>query len=145
MRGRGWVLAKMNVPRGGGGRGCFKTNKGQQGGRGGSKLGNLERTYFLNVTISIKHGYFKLISLHITSLYALQKSVWILKIIPEYQSQINFRKIHQILWNLNGLLKNYKAKYTSRTFRPSQLIRVKYIWRFSWHKVLKSSWKEINH
>ena len=52
---------------------CFKTNKGQQGGRGGSKLGNLERTYFLNVPISIKHGYFKLISLHITSLYALQK------------------------------------------------------------------------
>ena len=26
-----------------------KTNKGEQGGRGESKLGNLERTYFLNV------------------------------------------------------------------------------------------------
>ena len=36
--------------RGGGGGGCSKTNKGKQGERGGgSKPGNLERTYFLNV------------------------------------------------------------------------------------------------
>ena len=33
----------------GGGRGCSKTNKDELGGGGGSKLGNLERTYFLNV------------------------------------------------------------------------------------------------
>ena len=36
---------------GGGGReGCSKTNKGEKGG-GESKLGNLERTYFLNVPL----------------------------------------------------------------------------------------------
>ena len=34
---------------GGGGRCCSKTNKGEQGGEGESKLGNPERTYFLNV------------------------------------------------------------------------------------------------
>ena len=32
-----------------GGRGCLKMNKGKQGKRGVSNLGNLEQTYFLNV------------------------------------------------------------------------------------------------
>ena len=35
-----------------GGGGCSKTSKGEQGGREGSKLGNLERTYFLNVPLT---------------------------------------------------------------------------------------------
>ena len=34
-----------------GGGGCSKTKKGKQGGRGRSKLGNLEQTYFLTVPL----------------------------------------------------------------------------------------------
>ena len=51
--GRGGILAQTNVLWGEG-RGCLKTNKGDQGGTGGkgggSKLGNPERKYFLNVS-----------------------------------------------------------------------------------------------
>ena len=32
----------------------------------------------------------------------------------EYQSQINFRKSHQISWTLHDLLKSFKAKYNRR-------------------------------
>ena len=39
----------MNRPWGWVGEGCSKTSKGEQRGRGGSKIGNLEQTYFLNV------------------------------------------------------------------------------------------------
>ena len=52
LMGRGGILAKTNVPWGEG-RGCLKTNKGDQGGTGGgggSKHGNPERKYFLNVS-----------------------------------------------------------------------------------------------
>ena len=34
------------------------------------------------------------------------------------QSQINFRKSHQIYWNLDELLKSYNAKYTWGSFWP---------------------------
>ena len=47
-RERGWVLAKTNVPWGRGG--MLENKHGQTRGEGGgSKLGNLKRTYFLNV------------------------------------------------------------------------------------------------
>ena len=36
----------------------------------------------------------------------------------EYESQINFMKSHQILQNLDELIKRYKAKYTRGKFRP---------------------------
>ena len=50
MRGRGGgILAKTNVPWEGGGGGV--ANKGK-GGRG-SKLGNLEQTYFLNALLGL--------------------------------------------------------------------------------------------
>ena len=55
MRGRGGVLKKTNVLWGG--EGAVLENK--QGGmreEGGSKPGNLEQTYFLNVSYSTTHS-----------------------------------------------------------------------------------------
>ena len=45
-----------------------------------------------------------------------QFEFWKKKTTSEYESQINFRKSHQISWNLDEILKSCKAKYTRGLF-----------------------------
>ena len=44
-----WGHSKSLWGEGGGGDGCLKMNKSEQEGGEGSKLGDFEQTYFLNV------------------------------------------------------------------------------------------------
>ena len=43
----------------------------------------------------------------------MQNPAWIFQKNLEFYSQINFRKSHQISWNLDELLKSYKAEYAT--------------------------------
>ena len=84
-------------------------------------MDNVTRTYIVYDIFIIPTE-----DIHENKRLRLQKPVWILKKYKNINPGWILEKSHHVLWNLDELIKSYKAKCTTWAFRlPPVLIRVK--------------------